>query len=116
MRNGRHGRWLAAAAMAIVPVLAPHAARAQFATGNGHALDANSQVGSGGINGAVNSGSLVTGNDIVWGNVTGGRGFQGRLNETDPLAFRGALPEGTVDQFIAGSSGVPSAYSPQFSL
>jgi hypothetical protein len=100
----------------MVPIMGSQAARAQFATGNGHALDANSQVGSGGINSAVNNGSLVTQNDIVYGNVTGGFGFQGHLNETDPLAFRGVLPGNGVDAFTAGSSGVPTAYSPQFSL
>jgi hypothetical protein len=100
----------------MVPLIGSQAARAQTALGNGHALDANNQVGSGGINGAVNNGPLVTPNDIVYGNVTGGFGFQGPLHETDPLAFRGILPGSGVDSFTAGSSGVPTAYAPQFSL
>lgn len=116
MRNQRHRQWVLAAAVALVPIVGSQAARAQYATGNGHALDANNQVGSGGINSAVNNGPLVTQNDIIYNNVTGGRGFEGRVPETDPLAFRGTLPGANVDAFTAGSSGVPTAYSPQFSL
>jgi hypothetical protein len=107
------------AAASVVGVIAPGSARAQFAVGNGgHALDSNNQVGSGGINGTVNNGSssLVTGNDIVYNNVTGGRGLTGRLAQIDPTAFRGVLPGQGYDQFVADSSGVPTAYAPAFNL
>lgn len=118
MRNKT--KWmLAMAAASVVAVIIPGSARAQFAVGSGgHALDSNNQVGSGGINGAVNNGSssLVTGNDIVYNNVTGGRGLTGRLAQPDPTAFRGVLPGQGFDQFVAGSSGVPTAYAPAFSL
>ena len=94
MQVRRYRRWLTAAAFAITPVLASRVAMRQYAASNGggHALDANNGVGSGGYNGAVNNGSLVTGNDIIYGNVTGGRGLTGKLREFDPTQFRGTLP------------------------
>jgi len=118
MQARRYRRWLTAAALAITPVLASRVGYAQYAANNGggHALDANNGVGSGGYNGSVNNGSQVTGNDIVYGNVTGGRGLTGSLREIDPLAFRGTLPGQGVDDFVAGSNGAPTPYSPAFSL
>ncbi len=118
MRAKTYRRWLTSAALAIAPVLASHSVYAQYATSNdGHALDANNGVGSGGYNGPGRSGSSqVTSNDIVYGNVTGGKGLTGRLREFDPVAFRGILPGSGVDQFTAGSSGVPTANSPNYSL
>jgi hypothetical protein len=119
MQARRYRRWLTAAALAITPVLGVRVASAQYAasSGGGHALDANNQVGSGGINGTV-SNSLITGNDIVYGNVTGGRGLDGnfRTRELDPTAFRGILPGAGIDSFVAGSNSAPTAYSPTFSL
>jgi len=118
MQVRAYRRWLTAAALAIAPVLAPRVASAQYMSQNnsGHALDANSQVGSGGINNSVNSGSLVTNNDIVFGNVTGGRGFQGKIDSFGSDAFQGGILAGShTDAFIAQSSGAPTPYSPTFS-
>lgn len=77
-------RWLTAAALAIAPVLASNSVYGQYAAGraDGHALDANNGVGSGGYNTPGRNGSLVTGNDIVYGNVTGGRGLTGNLHSS----------------------------------
>jgi hypothetical protein len=72
-------------------------------------------VGSGGINGTVNSGSLVTNNDIVFGNVTGGRGFHGKVDSFGSDSFQGGTLAGAnTDAFVAGSSGAPTPYSPTF--
>jgi hypothetical protein len=118
MQARRYRHWLAAAALAIAPVLGAQVARGQYAasSGGGHALDANNQVGSGGFNGNSNNSSLITGNDIVYNHVTGGRGLTGSLREIDPLAFRGILPGTGIDDFVSGSNGAPTAYSPSFSL
>ncbi|HEX4054501.1 MAG TPA: hypothetical protein VHX86_09570 [Tepidisphaeraceae bacterium] len=89
---------------------------------DGHVLDANNQVGSGGYN-APSAGTPVWTqyqNAIATDNVTGGAGFQGRsfdgvnlgVGYTDPFAFRGLLAGQGVDQFIAGSTGVPTMANP----
>lgn len=117
MQARTYRRWLTVAALAIAPVFASHSVYGQYSSSNdGHALDANNGVGSGGYNGPGRSGSQITGNDIVYGNVTGGKGLTGRLREFDPQAFRGTLAGSGVDQFIAGSSGAPTPSSPNFSL
>lgn len=89
---------------------------------SGHALDANNQVGSGGYN-APSMGTPVWtlyNNAVATDNVTGGAGFAGRTfngvnlgaGYTDPFAFRGLLAGQGVDQFIAGSTGVPTMANP----
>ncbi len=103
-------------AVLAVPFLAALPARivhAQLPVNNGHARDANPQVGSGGYNQASRNGSTVTSNDIVYGNVTGLRGFQGP-HSTDPTAFRGRTFTNSADRFIGESNpaavrGTPSA-------
>jgi hypothetical protein len=61
-------------------------ASAQYANGNGHLLDANHQVGSGGYNG--NPGGRLSSqqinNNIVNGDVSGLRYFHGPTREFDP--------------------------------
>ncbi len=115
--NGRN-RLLAAAVAAVAPVvLAASVAHAQYRVGeDGHALDANNRVGGGGVNDVNNRGNSVNGNDLVTGNVTGGRQFRGGIGYTDPWAFRSRLSGRGVDSFIRDSSGVPTPYSPSFSL
>jgi len=120
MQIRSYRRWLAVAALAIAPVLAPRMASAQYQAqggGNaGHALDANSQVGSGGINGSVSNSPQVTGNNIIFGNVTGGRQFRGNVDTFGSGAFQGGPLAGSqTDAFVRDSSGAPSAYSPTFS-
>ena len=58
----------------------------------------------------------VTQNQIIYGNVTGGKGFTGPVKERDPSAFFGPTSGGISDRFIAGSSGVPQPYQPSIDL
>jgi len=85
---------------------------------DGRALDANNQVGSGGFNGPAGGGRAngVSQNQIIYGNVTGGKEFRGPIAAPDPGAFFGPSPGRLMDRFVAGSSGVPQPYQPSFSL
>ena len=99
--------WIAMAAGAVV--LAGQAS-GQYRVDTGNARDANNRVGSGGINENTrqsNSGARFNGvssNDIVYGNVTGGKEFRGNLQTTDPRAFRGFSVGGVSDRFIRSSA------------
>jgi len=102
-------------AIAGLPVMMlwvqPKPARAQYQVGgNGHALDANNQVGSGGLNGAgrnqqagngqqLQPGSLN--NNIVYRNVSGLNGFQGRITTFDPNVFQGNTGTAAMDRLDA---------------
>src|SRR3954447_23422020 len=68
-------------------------ASAQYRRQDGNALDANRRLGSNGTNDEAGDrgGSRVTGNQIVTGNVTGGREFRGPVGYRDPSEFRGPL-------------------------
>ena len=46
-----------------------------------------------------------SGNDLVTGNVTGGRHFRGPIDYTDPGAFRGRTAGVSMDSFLRQSSG-----------
>ncbi len=102
-----------AAAVAAVPVLGlTSAASAQNRINTSGVLDANNRVGSGGNNpndpdkrGAA---TPVNGNDIVTGNVSGGKQFRGQIQYTDPRAFRGNTSDRNLDNFVRSSSGVDS--------
>jgi tetratricopeptide (TPR) repeat protein len=98
------------AAVAAIPLLGfSSAASAQYRVDTGHVNDANNRVGAGGVNpndsAARGGSSNVTPNDIVYGNVTGGKQFRGNVESTDPRAFRGATSDRNVDDFIKQSSG-----------
>src|SRR4051812_41796930 len=84
---------LLSAAVAAVPLLGlTSTVSAQYRVDTGHANDANNRVGSGGVNPADSgsrTGEMVNGNDIVTGNVSGGKQFRGHVPYTDPRAFRG---------------------------
>ena len=109
-------KWIAAAAGAVAMTLAS-ASFGQYRIDTGHALDANNRIGSGSLNSDTSGNASlyqnpyngVTGNDIVTGNVTGGKAFQGFVPYTDPRAFRGILPERATDLFVRDSSGTPYA-------
>ena len=107
---------LAAATAAAQTLLSASLASAQLPSNqDGRAMDANNRVGSGGMN--APSGQIgVTPNQIVYGNVTGGKQFRGPVGSRDPGAFTGPSPGRMVDRFVAGSSGVPYAYQPQVDL
>jgi tetratricopeptide (TPR) repeat protein len=111
----RKGSLLAAVlAVPFLAALPARIARAQFPAnnGNGHALDANNQAGSGGYNNTTHTGATVTQNDVIYNNVTGLRGFQGALRSTDPTAFRGTTFLGSADRFIGQSNGAAVRGSP----
>src|SRR5829696_3166327 len=97
-------RWIlcAAAAAAALPILSSVASAQYRVNTSGQALDANNRIGSGGRNESNPSArpGVVTGNDIVTGNVTGGKQFRGRLDYTDPGAFRGPTAGRGSDNFI----------------
>jgi len=99
--------WLRAAAVAAALVIGAGKAGAQYKSGNdGRALDANNRVGSAGSNGERSDNRIgPTGNQIVTGNVTGGREFRGPVGYTDSREFRGITARDQSDRFIRNSAG-----------
>lgn len=115
-RTGKSRLVLALAASAALAAWSS-ASRAQVASGNdGHAMDANTRVGSGGLNQPIGQGGGVSPNQIIYGNVTGGKRFTGPLGERDPYAFSGPTAGRLADRFIAGSAGAPQPYQPPVDL
>jgi len=97
----------AAAAMPVLAVTSLTLAQARV-NQNGRLLDANNRVGSGGQNpndSGVRAPENAMGNDIVTGNVTAGKHFRGRIDYTDPGAFRGQTAGINMDNFLRQSSG-----------
>lgn len=87
------------------------AAMAQDALGGGDALDANSQVGSGGRNSPVGGASdYRLRNLLITGNVAGGRGFRGSVGYTSEYDFRGDLGSDEFFNFRASSAYSDLAY------
>ena len=105
---------LAAAVAAVVTVA--QSADAQFRSPQrGDALDANPQLGSGGLNervggyggyGGYGQYNSSFGNNVVTGNVTGGRAFRGDVGYGDPRAFRGRTAGDEFDRFNRNAAGV----------
>src|SRR5437763_548415 len=111
MSNVRKSHWICKAAAAAVLLITPTLFAQQRVGEEGRALDANNRVGSGGYNSGGITGNLIpapTGNQIVTGNVTGGREFRGNVPYTDPREFRGNVGAQDMDRFIANSSGAPT--------
>lgn len=79
---------------------------------NGRAMDANTRVGSGGFNDRREHRDAVSGNNIVTGNVTGGREFRGSAGYYDEREFRGETAGESSDRFVRGSAGVPVRGAP----
>jgi tetratricopeptide (TPR) repeat protein len=80
---------------------------AQYQVDRSGATDANNRIGSGGRNiRSEQPKPWQLSNDIVYGNVTGGKAFRGNLSSTDPRAFRGSTATGVSDSFISQSSSV----------
>lgn len=102
--------WLLSVLLAVSP------AGAQVRTDGNRANDANTRVGSGGFNDYSQRGPTVTQNDIIYSDVTGGKGFRGPLRERDPGAFAGPVGTRPLDRFIRNSAGVPEPYQPAYSL
>jgi hypothetical protein len=114
MKNKTAYRALLAAA--IAPLLASMAFGQVRAEQNGQAIDANNRVGSGGYNQGGSSAPGVTPNQVIYGNVTGGKQFTGPVHERDPQAFTGPIPGSGLDRFIQGSSAAPESYQPSLNM
>ena len=83
------------------------------ASQDGHANDGSNRVGSGGYNSSGGgTGARVTGDQIIYGNVTGGRAFSGALHEPDAKGFFGPTGGGISDRFVKSSAGAPLPYQP----
>ena len=76
---------------------------------DGHAVDANNRVGSGGYNDNVGGGNLNQ-NNIIYGNVTGLSGFSGPIREFAPGQFEGISPSVGFDNFVRTTAGTPTPY------
>lgn len=119
MKHNHRNSWarLTAAAVLAATTLT---AQAQFREGGGgRALDANNRVGSGGINGAGpdrQTGGTVTGNQIVTGNVTGGRHFRDTVGYSDPREFRDLTGGIESDRFVRESNAAPRRGQPTINL
>jgi hypothetical protein len=106
-------RWILAAAASAALAGTAGSAMAQYRVGSdGRSRDANNRIGSGGINdaqatpaGPVNPYQLN--NQIVTGQVTGGRQFRGFVPYSDPNVFHGITAGSLSDDFIKQSSGAP---------
>lgn len=96
---------------AVVSVLASAGlGLAQYQVDRSGANDANNRIGSGGRNIRTEQPKpWQLANDIVYGNVTGGKAFRGSLGSTDPRAFRGPTATSVSDNFIRQSSGVSTS-------
>src|SRR5260221_4538420 len=108
-KQTHRARWLLAAvvAAAMPVVMTPLAHGQSQQQVDGRALDANNRIGSGGTNTyrpAPTQG--VMGNNIINGNVSGGRGFRGNVDYFDPNAFHGFTPGRTTDGFVKDSAAV----------
>jgi hypothetical protein len=93
---------LAGAGLAMAPAtLAQDALGSGDALGGGNALDANPQVGSGGVNTLSRDwqAEIAFRNAIVTGNVGGGRQFRGSVGYTGASDFRGALGSDLIYNF-----------------
>lgn len=93
---------LAGAGLAIAPAtLAQDALGSGDALGGGNALDANPQVGSGGVNTLSRDwqAEIAFRNAIVTGNVGGGREFRGSVGYTGASDFRGSLGSDLIYNF-----------------
>jgi tetratricopeptide (TPR) repeat protein len=123
MKSSNRIRLAVVATLAAIPVLIrPTQAQNRIDT-SGRALDANTQVGSGGYNLQNNNpvaNAQTYQNAIATNNIGNGFAFRGRtvggynlgVGYTDPFAFRGLLPGQGVDQFVANSTGVPTMANP----
>lgn len=106
--------WVAVAAVGLAM---PHAARAQYRVGtDGHELDANNRIGSGGFNSPAlipnntqASPGITLGNNF--GNYSGIGSFAGSEPDRDPRGFTGALPGSPSDVLrqISGTSSPGAA-------
>ncbi len=79
--------------------------------GSGNLLDANSQVGSGGVNSGSVPLNFEARNLLVTGAVPGGRGFRGSVGYTPATDFRGATGSDDTYVFRAASAFSSPAFA-----
>ena len=108
VRQMTHPRAQLSAAVCLLGLLsAVPTVHAQYAPGmDGHALDANTRVGGGGVNTPAQYGSFNTAGLYVTGNVTAGRSFQGYSPIRDASSMFLALPTARSDSFRRDSTGL----------
>jgi len=82
-----------------------------LAAGAGNSLDANTQHGSGGVNGGIAPTDYNARNLIVTGSVPGGRGFRGSVGYSAATDFRGVLGSDSTFAFRADSAFSSTAFS-----
>jgi len=102
--NSRTRIILLSAVLATPAIFAPRAAQAQYRIDNGAALDANNRIGGAGTNEPHDLG-INSANNVITGNVTGGKEFRGNVPYRAPGSFHGNVSN--VDRFVRSSS---SAY------
>ncbi len=99
------------AAGVLACLIACPVASAQNRVGNdGRALDANQQVGSAGYNPADGRLDFSRQNDIITGNVGGGRGFQDTIDYGAVGEFQGNLQSDSLFDFRSGSLSSSPTY------
>ncbi len=96
--------------LAILLTVAPSVPAQTPAGGNGHALDANQQIGSGGVNPEDGRLDFSRQNDIITGNVGGGRGFQDTIDYGAVGEFRDNLGSDSLFNFRAQSLSSSPGY------
>lgn len=101
----------AMAMLVVMPASAQTAANQGGGHGGGYGLDANTQVGTGGINAAADVPDFNFGNDVVSGNV-GDKYFRGNVPYSSSRDFGTRLP--SDDQFRFRANSLPSAAGTQF--
>jgi tetratricopeptide (TPR) repeat protein len=101
---------LFAAAIAAVSTVALPAFGQLRANQDGHAVDANNRVGSGGYNDSVGGGGSVNQGNIIYGNVTGLSGFTGPIRDFAAGQFEGPSPNVGFDNFVRTTAGTPTPY------
>lgn len=102
-------RWAALLTLAVTASVWAQVAPVQ----QGHVLDVNPMVGSGGSNTPVQGYVPVNGNDIITGNVTGLGYFHDRVGYSSPYSFQSNLPSTRINAFTRASTG---GYSPPQNL
>lgn len=108
--NGCRTRIAVAAAVTWVLVTALGDLVGQVSrTQNGHVLDANLRVGSGGVNTPVRSGVGLNSQLYVTGQVTGLGRFRGRVGYRSANSLRLRLPSDTLTRFRQESVGLRGA-------
>lgn len=96
--------WMTVAAAGLLAA-GPVWAQRQASQGGGRALDANQQVGSGGVNQPAQVIDYAARNALITGNAPGGREFRGNVGYSAPTEFRGSVGSDDLFSFNAGSLG-----------